>query len=69
MPRASEYWSYVRECEHRATKTADGEDRKVFFQMAKAWAELALKEHGALKYDKTIIKVCPTGNDMVVQLV
>jgi len=49
MPRASEYWSYVRECEHWATKIANGEDRKIFLQMAKAWAELALKEHSAFK--------------------
>jgi hypothetical protein len=49
MPRASEYWSYVRECEHWATKTADGQDRKIFFDMAKAWAELALKEQTAFR--------------------
>ena len=49
MPRASEYWSYACECEHWATKTPDGQDRKIFFDMAKAWVELALKEQSALK--------------------
>jgi hypothetical protein len=49
ISRASEYWSYVRESEHRATKTADEEDRKIFLQMAKARAELALKEHSAFQ--------------------
>ena len=47
--KVSNFDQMVRECEHWATKTAYGEDRKIFLQMAKAWAELALKEHSAFK--------------------
>jgi hypothetical protein len=50
--RASEYWSCARECEHWATKIADGQDRKIFFDMAKVWVELALKEQSAFKIDR-----------------
>ena len=49
MPIALEYWSHARECEHWASKTPDGQDRKIFFDMAKARMELALKEQSAFK--------------------
>lgn len=44
MARAAEYWSYARECEHWATEIYDEQDRKLFLEMVKAWAQLALKE-------------------------
>ena len=49
MQRASEYWSFVRECEQWANRIGDEQDRRVFFDMAKAWMELALKEQSAFK--------------------
>jgi hypothetical protein len=49
MPRAAKYWSYVRECEDWAAKVANEQDRKVFYDMAKEWAELALREQSAFK--------------------
>jgi len=47
MARAERYWAYVRECEYWATKMTDDQDRLVFYEMAKAWADLALKEQFA----------------------
>jgi hypothetical protein len=49
LPKAAEYWSYVRECEDWAKRVRDEDDRQVFFAMAKAWAELATKEQGIIK--------------------
>jgi len=44
MARAAKYWAYVRECEYWAANMADEQDRLVFYDMAKAWGDLALKE-------------------------
>ena len=51
MPRAAKYWAYVREGELWAKKTPDEQDRKIFYDMAKDWAELALREQTVLKID------------------
>ena len=44
MATSDGYWAYARECEHWAKKLADEADRMVFFEMAKAWKELAMRE-------------------------
>lgn len=49
MPKTADYWSFARECENWAKSVIDERDRIVFFEMAKAWAELALKEQSAFR--------------------
>ena len=44
MATSESYWAYARECEHWARKVADETDRRVFFEMASAWKELAMRE-------------------------
>jgi len=44
MATSDGYWAYARECEHWAKKLADEADRMVFFEMANAWKELAMRE-------------------------
>jgi hypothetical protein len=44
MATSESYWAYARECEHWARKVADETDRRVFFEMANAWKELAMRE-------------------------
>jgi hypothetical protein len=44
MARAEQYWAYARECEYRAADMDDEQDRLVLYDMARAWADLALKE-------------------------
>jgi hypothetical protein len=53
VPRAAKYWLYVRECEDWAAKVGDEQDRKIFYDMAKDWVELALKEHSTFKVGAT----------------
>jgi hypothetical protein len=47
MLTTSDFWSYARECELWATKLADEADRRIFYEMAKAWEQLARKEQKA----------------------
>jgi hypothetical protein len=58
MRRAAEHWSYARECEHWATKTPNGQDRKIFFDMAKTWVELALKEQSVFQTTESCGLLC-----------
>jgi len=44
MATSDGYWAYARECEHWAKKLADEADRMVFFELANAWKELAMRE-------------------------
>jgi hypothetical protein len=44
MATSESYWAYARECEHWARKVADETDRRVFFEIASAWKELAMRE-------------------------
>jgi hypothetical protein len=44
MATSESYWAYARECEHWARKVANETDRRVFFEMASAWKELAMRE-------------------------
>jgi hypothetical protein len=46
---ASDFWSYARECELWATKLADEADCRIFFEMAKAWEQLARKEQSVYR--------------------
>ncbi len=57
MPKSASYWAFARECEHWAKSVIDERDRIVFFEMAKAWAELALKEQSAFR----VAPVLPAG--------
>jgi hypothetical protein len=44
MATSESYWAYARECENWAKKVAEETDRMVFFEMANAWKELAIRE-------------------------
>ncbi len=49
MPTATDCWSYARECEYWARAVHDEQDRRIFWEMAQAWAALALKEQSAFR--------------------
>jgi hypothetical protein len=49
MARATDYWSYARECEHWAAAVTDEQDRRIFLDMASAWVKLALEKQSAFR--------------------
>lgn len=66
--KAAEYWSYARECELWAKSAKDERDRINFFEMQKAWAELALQRRSGFKGAGQTIERAVDGADRYKQM-
>ena len=49
MGSSREYWLYAKECARWAAETKKQEDQDLFFDMAKAWTNIALVEGDVVK--------------------
>ena len=49
MGSSREYWLYAKECARWAAETKKQEDQDLFFDMAKAWTNIALVEGDVAK--------------------
>ena len=49
MGSSKEYWLYAKECAKWAAETKDKEDQYLFFDMAKAWTNIAIVEADVTK--------------------
>ncbi len=49
MGSSREYWLYAKECARWAAETKKQEDQDLFFDMAKAWTNIALVEGDVTK--------------------